>query len=224
VIFNLSFCDQTAYAVPANPNLFSTISSLASFYDNATSGYYQFFKNALAQIPCNTTASSKYSLARTCDDCAAAYKQWLCAVTIPRCTDFSSNQTGLQPRSMVNPFPDGTSLPDVASYANLSAPFRMSRNPAIDQYVMPGPYKEILPCDDLCHGIVQSCPSSMGFACPRPGQLGFNTSYGTRSKQGPLMCSYPGADFDEIVSNAGVAIKPHVLMIIALVVMMWGFA
>jgi calcium channel MID1 len=218
VVFNLSFCDQTAYAVPGNPNNFPNMTSLASFYDNGASQYYQNFQNVLAQIPCNTTSTAQYSLARNCDDCAAAYKAWLCSVYIPRCTDFSSDLPWLRPRSMIHPFPNGTMLPpEVVSVANQSAFLSSSRNPMIDQYVNPGPYKEILPCDDLCYNIVQSCPSSMSFGCPLPGRTSFNQSYGIKSKT-QVTCNYPGPNYDQITSGSG-TIMPHLLMFVALVVM-----
>lgn len=198
--------------------------SLASFYDNAATQYFQFFQNSLAQIPCNTTSSAQYSLARTCDDCVSAYKDWLCAVTIPRCTDFSSDLPWLQPRSMINPFPNGTTLSaETISFANQSAALSSSRYPPIDQVVMPGPYKEILPCDDLCYGIVQSCPSSMQFGCPLPGRTGFNASYGLRSSGGQLTCNFPGAEFDQSFTGGSGTTEPRVWIMIAMVVMILGF-
>ena len=80
---------------------------------------------------------------------------------------------------------------------------RNSRNPIIDEQVLPGPYKEVLPCDDLCYNVVQSCPASMGFSCPLPGDIGFNQSYGRRpegeagapEKSTVITCNYPGASY-----------------------------
>lgn len=197
--------------------------SLASFYDNATSEYYNSFKNALAQVPCNTTASAQYSLARNCDDCAAAYKNWLCAVNIPRCADYSSESPWLQPRNVVSPYPNGTVLPDeITSFANQSLALRSSRNPQIDQFIMPGPYKEVLPCDSLCYNIVQSCPSSLGFGCPQPGNVAFNSSYGIKSDLpgGELTCNYPGAEFAAFISGAGRTTQPLLWMILVSLMMM----
>ena len=47
----------------------------------------------------------------------------------------------------------------------------------IDAQINPGPYKEILPCIDLCYNLEQSCPAALGFACPLEGH-GMNYSYG----------------------------------------------
>lgn len=201
VIFNLSFCDQVAYAVPSNPNNFANFSSLAAFYDNATQETYQYFDYSLQQIPCETTSSAQYSLARTCDDCAFAYKSWLCSVTIPRCTDYSSNLSWLQERNVVQRFENGSSLPpSIVDPARDVRYLNQSRVPAIDTVVRPGPYKEVLPCQDLCYNIVQSCPASMGFGCPQPGDMGFEHSYGIRpngsaDQNGQITCNYPGAAY-----------------------------
>jgi calcium channel MID1 len=103
---------------------------------------------------------------------------------------------------MGQPFPNGTFLPD--ELRSTTSPFlRNSRNPVIDEKVVPGPYKEVLPCDDLCYNVVQSCPASMGFMCPLPGNIGFNQSYGTRplgvegivQKSTQITCNYPGAAY-----------------------------
>lgn len=181
---------------------------------------YQNFNYSLQQIPCNTTSSAQYSLAKTCDDCAAAYKQWLCAVTMPRCEDFSANMAWLQPRNMAQRFINSSSLPPTSQFLQqdlLNAPYvpmngapgdsaawsqtyasvfasNSSRNPdIIDQTIMPGPYKEVLPCDDLCYSLVQSCPASFGFGCPTSGR-GLELDYGKRSGDSSnLTCSYLGA-------------------------------
>jgi calcium channel MID1 len=203
IIYNLSFCDQTAYAVPSNPNNFPNMTSLAAFYDNYTSSMYKYFEKVIALTPCETTSSAQYSLARTCEDCAKAYKSWLCAVTIPRCTDFTSTNPWLQERAMGQPFPNGTFLsPSQVALANTTGNMAIngSRNPSIDSVVVPGPYKEVLPCDKFCYELVQSCPASMGFGCPLPGQQGFNESYSIMPEGGgdefgvitTITCNSPG--------------------------------
>ncbi|KAJ5042987.1 uncharacterized protein L3040_004376 [Drepanopeziza brunnea f. sp. 'multigermtubi'] len=181
VIHKLSFCDQTAYSVPSNPNVFPNMSALAAFYDNATQASFANFEKVLAQIPCETTSTAQYSLARNCADCREAYKTWLCAVSIPRCTDFTKEKDWLQARAMGQPFPNGTLLPEAdRALANITAGVNASRNSRIDDLLVPGPYKEVLPCDELCFNLVRSCPASMGFGCPQFGDIGFNESYGVK--------------------------------------------
>ena len=202
LIYGLTFCDQVAYSVPSNPNRISTASSLAAFYDNSTRAIYANFQRVLAQTPCEITSSAQYSLVRTCHDCAEAYKAWLCAVNIPRCTDMTSTLPWLQTRAVDQAFPNGTyldpSLIDVSGYGTTAG--KNSRNTNIDQFINPGPYKEVLPCQELCHTLVSSCPASIGFDCPRPGQIGFNTSYGHMptgsvddgGRNTNITCNFPG--------------------------------
>ncbi len=62
----------------------------------------------------------------------------------------------------------------------------------IDKRIEPGPYKEMLPCKDLCYHLVQSCPSALQFACPLEGK-GLNYSYGHhRMGDTEWKCNWPG--------------------------------
>jgi calcium channel MID1 len=206
LMYNLSFCSEVAYAVPSNPDKFSPVTglpNLAALYDSNAAQMYQYFNYSLQQIPCNTTSSAQYSLARNCDDCARAYKQWLCAVTIPRCADLSNPSSYLAARNLGQPFPNGTSISPssaasfgVTSQQLLSLASNTSRSSLIDERIRPGPYKEVLPCEDLCYDLVQSCPAALGFACPLAGK-GLELSYGKRvnMSEGLLTCSYLGAAF-----------------------------
>lgn len=196
LIYNLSFCDTVGYAVPANPNN-PNVSSLASFYDNYTSSAFDNFNKSIEQIPCDTTSVAQWSLAANCSTCKYAYKKWLCAVTIPRCADYSSTERYLQPRAVSQRFINGSSptteFGDLTfSNANKSVWYlSSSRVSQIDSMVKPGPYKEILPCIGLCYGIVQNCPALLGFGCPLAGK-GQNYSYGYVT-DGSLTCNIPGA-------------------------------
>lgn len=202
MVFNLSFCSDVAYAVPGNPKAIPAAADLAAIYDNNANASYQNFSLSLQQISCNTTSTSQYSLVRTCDDCARAYKNWLCAVSIPRCADYSANATFLQARNVGQSFVNGSFLgSDVIKNSSFTDRvfLNSSRNPIIDTQIKPGPYKEVLPCDDLCYSLIQSCPASLGFDCPRPGR-GLERSYGKRSTDGSITCSYLGAY--ELISAA----------------------
>ena len=270
LLFNLSTCPNLAHAVPSSPAFELDTPSLMSLYDSAAAALLQNFTYSLAQIPCNTTQTAQYSLARNCADCASAYRNWLCAVTIPRCDDFSSGSIYGQPRN-VNPlskFVTGNRLNDFAppgqndsipsailfdtSYMPMpSAPAQFpflnqslaaalssnqSRNAlagcgtdldaaqppvpldpttpdpttscGIDADIRPGPYTEILPCDEYCNELVRACPASFGFACPARGR-GLERSYGRLNADGTasgpggaLMCSFDGAIVN---GSAGVA-------------------
>ena len=198
LIHDLSFCSDVAYAVPSNLTLANDTAALGVVYDNYTSDMYQNFNKSLQQIPCNTTASAQYSLAVNCTDCAHAYKDWLCAVTIPRCEDFSNEADYLQPRAVgydfigdyVGKFNGNPSLSPVNKALRYT---NQSRSQHIDDVIRPGPYKELLPCEDLCYGLVRSCPAALGFSCPLEGH-GLNYSYGKPKPAGRDLstCNFPG--------------------------------
>ncbi|KAK5076559.1 hypothetical protein LTR64_005961 [Lithohypha guttulata] len=204
LMYNLTFCSEVAYAVPSNPERYSPLDGLpdlAAVYDSYASQMYQYFNYSLQQIPCNTTASAQYSLARNCDHCASAYKQWLCAVTIPRCEDWDNNEDYLQPRNVAANFTNGTIPAWVLNPSSQdqillnSVQSNSSRNAQIiDSVIEPGPYKEVLPCIDLCYDLVQSCPAALGFGCPQGKYQ--NQSYQVRDPDsGVLRCSYLGAAY-----------------------------
>jgi len=195
VIFNLTLCDGLQYAAPGNSTLFPSSESLAAFYDNYTQTMYANFDKALQQVACDAPPEGQWSLVRNCTDCRRAYKDWLCSVSIPRCEDFSSiDRPNLQMRNIKAPFANGSFVDQALlnKYGDNLA-YTSSRNAAIDEQVQPGPYKELLPCDDVCYNLYQSCPSALGFACPVPANPGFDTSYGRRNPDGSLSCNYQGS-------------------------------
>ncbi|KAI8059115.1 stretch-activated Ca2+-permeable channel component-domain-containing protein [Gongronella butleri] len=139
LIHDLSFCDHVAYSVLADAT--QDIKNISQSYDTYASGLYQPFATAISQFNCNTT---QYSLVRNCLDCERDYKRWLCAVTIPRCTD-NDNAT------------------NAATYTYGAG---SARNDWIQQTYNPNGYTEMLPCIDLCYQVVQSCPPFLQFSCP----------------------------------------------------------
>ncbi|KAJ5888916.1 hypothetical protein N7495_008957 [Penicillium taxi] len=190
VLFNLDFCSEVAYAVPSNPNV--STSEMRQIYDDHAKRYFTNFSYSLQQIQCNTSQESMYSLAVNCDDCATAYKQWLCSVTIPRCADFTSTASYLQIRNAGQNFINGSALPEDSALRQ-SVVTNQSRNTLIDTNIKPGPYKEILPCSDICYNMVKKCPSALGFGCPAGKWM--NSSYGFRDPNGDITCSYLGAAY-----------------------------
>ncbi|PYH86612.1 putative cora family metal ion transporter [Aspergillus uvarum CBS 121591] len=189
LVYDLSFCSEVAYAVPSNSS--AQTSTLRTFYDDNAESLYQNFNYSLQQVQCNASSETMFSLAVSCDSCAEAYKQWLCAVTIPRCQDFSSTDSFLQVRNAGQAFLNGTSIANSSLLTNPAT--NRSRNSLIDTDIKPGPYKEILPCQDVCHSLVRNCPSALGFSCP-VGQW-LNSSYGVRDSNGDITCSYLGAAY-----------------------------
>ncbi|CAO1603974.1 hypothetical protein XANCAGTX0491_007547 [Xanthoria calcicola] len=201
IIYNLPFCKDVAYAVPSNPIFHPNVTELGLLYDRYTNESYQNFSKSLQQIPCDTTDSAKYSLARNCQDCDDAYRAWLCAVSIPRCEDLSASSDDnrhLLPRNIAQQFINGSAVPNETT-GNLFSPenkttshYGVSRNRMIDVKIQPGPYKEMLPCKDLCYHLTQSCPAALQFACPLESR-GLNYSYGHhRQGEKEWYCNWPG--------------------------------
>lgn len=153
LIYDLEFCDQVAYSVPTGSGTFEAdVRTIATQYDNQALEKFAPFNTSLSQYNCETT---QYSLVRNCTDCYRDYKNWLCAVTIPRCTDSSSSGDLSQGTDNVEAAP---ALRDISVNA--------SRNPWIDETMAPGEWTELLPCIDLCYYVVQSCPPFLQFYCP----------------------------------------------------------
>lgn len=214
LMFDLDFCSEVAYAVPANTAIYPDRSGLAARYDSYAADLYKNFTYSMEQIACNASSDSRYSPAVGCDDCADAYKEWLCAVSIPRCEDYSAGYDWLQPRNVAQSYSNGTYLSaDILNstyYPMMGAPTlpgspawsqtlnstfasnRSRNHEIIDLDIMPGPYKEVLPCEDLCYSLVQKCPAAMGIGCPAKGK-GLERSYGTRDDPEMIKCSYLGA-------------------------------
>jgi len=128
--------------------------------------------------------------------------------------DYSSNLTYLASRSsntlfynasanvsQLHPYsPSLNAQEEDEFYKNASSQAKLfggvavqSRNPLIDKVIKPGEYKEVRPCTDLCWSLVQSCSSGFGFNCPEMGSWGESVSYGLRSDDGDVTCSYLGA-------------------------------
>jgi calcium channel MID1 len=198
VIFDLDFCDSVAYAVPSNSSFKDKDNELRALYDNITEAYYKNFTNSLAQVACDTAGEAQYSLARTCKDCERDYKNWLCSVLIPRCEDWDADGEWLQERNVNAPFSDGslTFTGNVSLEINNTKRNRLgyntTRNPGIDPVVPNRPYKEMLPCEDLCFDLVRSCPPQLKFSCPNSPAK--ELTYGKRDpNEVELRCNFPNA-------------------------------
>lgn len=191
LITDLEFCHEVAYAVPMTS--LSTLQAsgtsgsangtiridVRNFYDDFTSNLMDNFMHVLGQYDCT---KSQYSLIRNCTDCERSYRRWLCAVSIPRCTDVEDitdpNNVGYQapatpdPSVAENPYLIDRSHGAVVVERNTStsrgAIAQLRQNPLMN----PGSYGEVLPCIDLCYDVVQGCPNFLGFNCPVKNMVG----------------------------------------------------
>ncbi|CAB4253564.1 similar to Saccharomyces cerevisiae YNL291C MID1 N-glycosylated integral membrane protein of the ER membrane and plasma membrane [Maudiozyma barnettii] len=142
LIHSLGFCSDVAYSVPTSSLYLGNKTLLAEAYENISRSLYANFSKALQLIPCDTESDARYSPLRTCDDCAESYRNWICSVSIPRCTTGTSSYYMFRNKNE-------------------------NRNSYIDDNIKPlRNYFEILPCIDMCYAIVRDCPSDFGFSCP----------------------------------------------------------
>lgn len=177
LIYDLDFCDQVAYSVPNSENLSNE--AVKELYDNRAKSLFSNFSKALQQIACNTTDNAKYSPIRTCSDCHDSYKNWLCSVTIPRCS--TRNITGYKYREVGK-----------------------SRNNFINDVIQPqNAYYEILPCVNVCHAMVRDCPADFEFQCPKKDNDTISLSYYWDDGGKYATCNYVG----NTLSNTSNAIK-----------------
>lgn len=176
LIYDLEFCNRVAYSVPALGNRTQEDdeekNSTKQIYDNFVKNLYQNFSKALQQVACDTVPEAIYSNVRSCDDCADSYRDWLCAVSIPRCV--AKNATGYQLRNDTS-----------------------QRNDFIKDIIRPvEDYYEILPCVNVCHAIVRDCPSDFAFQCPtRNESIAFSYYWAEDTGTQWPSCNYVGKMF-----------------------------
>lgn len=226
VVTDLEFCDEIQYAVPGNDGKFNN-TELAKVYDMQAKTLYDNFLKVMQQIQCEADRTSRYSLARTCEDCKRAYKRWLCTVSLPRCEDFLSGSRFSVVRNVNQAFPNGTLLPAEVRQELAKMPAQnASRNSFIDETIQPGPYNEIMPCDDICYQVVQSCPAKIRFKCPQPGMYGFNMTYGRRDANSTVVsCNFPGEARTRTsvgaVTAPGLGLLSCIVSLFSVSMMMW---
>ena len=142
LIFGLDFCSDVAYSVPTSSFSVGNKTLMAQTYDHIAEALYANFSKALQLISCDADKDARYSPVMTCDDCAEAYRDWVCAVSIPRCSTTSSQYYIHRDKSH-------------------------NRNDYLNKFIKPlDDYYEILPCIDMCYTLVRNCPSDFQFSCP----------------------------------------------------------
>ncbi|ODV81446.1 uncharacterized protein CANTADRAFT_19081 [Suhomyces tanzawaensis NRRL Y-17324] len=188
LIYDLEFCDRVAYSVPTNKD--GSKDSVKQLYDDQAKNLFTNFSKALQQIACNTTADAVFSPVRTCEDCADSYKDWLCAVTIPRCS--TRNVTGYKYRETND-----------------------SRNDFILNTIEPNlPYYEVLPCLNVCQAIVADCPADFQFSCPKKNVSIEKSYYFDLGGRYPT-CNYVGTE--KVVSSRGLRNTVNWLLLLVVV-------
>lgn len=131
---------------------------LLSLYNSSMSGSVTNFSLALSTFPCDgylRQRQGQYSRVRTCDQCLSAYTNWLCAIRMPRCTDYHSS-------------PEASNITtELRTFQRTAA--NESRTTFLPDAAFP--YSEVPPCLDTCHLVQASCPPVINkvFGCPLEG-------------------------------------------------------
>ena len=165
LLHDLPFCPDLAYSVPSPPEM--STADLISLYNNSLSRSIENFNLTLSTFPCEGALRQRqgqYSRVRTCAQCLSAYTSWLCAMRMPRCTDYDASEEARNTSAEIRTFP------------RIAA--NESRTTSLPASAFP--YSEVPPCLDTCHLVEASCPPVINsvFSCPLEG-ITAEQSYGT---------------------------------------------
>ncbi|KZT01898.1 uncharacterized protein LAESUDRAFT_662995 [Laetiporus sulphureus 93-53] len=164
IVHSLPFCPTVSYAAPIDvanaPNGVTASQLPSSVTDNLLSGYANFTV-MLTTLACGRDL---YSPLVTCADCQAAYRTWLCFVSLPRCAEDANATSSTSVSSTVTPSP-ALQMQDAAN----------PRSPYLPSF--PQNYTAVLPCLEVCNAADRACPPFLGFQCPKP-QYTAAMSYG----------------------------------------------
>ncbi|MCO5598692.1 hypothetical protein L7F22_052790 [Adiantum nelumboides] len=186
LVYDIDFCPSVAYSIPVSPSV-STEKALSII--NATfSPNFANFSATLDTFPCGDKSFGQYSALQTCGMCKNAYRDWLCAVTMPRCTDSLpsvNNQTSAA-------YPDPFALMGIETPLNTDLlPYIINRkNDSRQAYIDAengldaGDYGEVLPCIYTCYAVASSCPQPLiQWYCPL-WDITAQSQYGTFADAG----------------------------------------
>lgn len=151
IVHSLPYCPTVNYAVPIAPPPFP-------FTAHATNTLPNTVVDPLLQVLTNFTVSlttfacgrDQYSPLVSCADCQQAYRNWLCAVWFPRCSEAA-------PES-------GSDSQKPMSALQAQAPSATPRSPGLSP--ISSSYDVLLPCLETCTAADRACPNFLGFKCP----------------------------------------------------------
>lgn len=186
LVYDVDFCPSVAYSIPVSPSV-STEKAL-TIINETFSPNFANFSATLDTFPCGDKSFGQYSALQTCGLCKNAYRDWLCAVTMPRCTDSLptvNNQTSAA-------YPDPFDLMGIETPLNTDLlPYIINRkNDSRQAYIDAengldaGSYGEVLPCIYTCYAVASSCPQPLiQWYCPL-WDITAQSQYGTFADAG----------------------------------------
>lgn len=183
LVHSLPYCPSVSYAVPLPfpefPAQVHDSTTLPASLTDPLLGYLTNFTMSLLTFACGRDL---YSPIQSCAGCQAAYRKWLCTISLPRCGEYpsSSSSSSTITASPTNAITNtnGVSVTTtstqtsalVAQTAGVSP--RNENLPAFDAN-----YTALLPCIETCTATDRACPNFLGFKCPSTA-FNANSSYG----------------------------------------------
>ena len=173
IVYSLPYCPSTSYAVPLPnpPNGAPAYDStnLPSSLSDPILTYMSNFTTTLATFACGRDL---YSPLQSCVGCQVAYRKWLCAVSIARCSEASPGSS-----SSTSELPSGTAQQPFSALVP-QATDAPSRSPSVLNMTSLGTqWNALLPCLETCTAVDRACPYFLGFKCPVV-RFNANASYG----------------------------------------------
>ena len=169
LVHGLPYCPTTAYSVPLpEPPDSAPAYNASNLPDTLATPLLAYLSNFTASLLVTACGRDFYSPLQTCADCQAAYRRWLCAVSLPRCGEFPQDQQQQRQRQQqqqqavvpaLSPQPSGTT----------------PRNAALGNSTE---YTALLPCIETCNAADRACPVFLGFRCPDAKVSTAQQSYG----------------------------------------------
>ncbi|CAO1615946.1 unnamed protein product [Parajaminaea phylloscopi] len=185
LVHDIDFCPQVAYSIPVGRGI--PTEQALSVINATVSPNYANFSRTMSTFPCDDPDFGQYSTVRSCVDCKRAYQDWLCAVTMPRCTD-----------PLDDPLSQSAAVLDIDSMngrqSNLNTdllPYIVNRNASTSRQKYFGgdlqvseTYGEVLPCLYTCLFVQRNCPGPLlAWSCPQ-WDITAQSDYGTFADAG----------------------------------------
>ncbi|KAK0552203.1 stretch-activated cation channel mid1 [Tilletia horrida] len=189
LVTNLDYCPSVAYSIPISPDVPTDVAIAAA--NLTVTPNLQNFTTTINTFPCGSKQFGQYSFVSTCDDCINAYRDWVCGVVLPRCTDPLTDPDDQSAASQ-----NGKDLTGASTGTNTRLlPYIVNRNvngsstsrsPIVDSVLKPGEYGELLPCIYTCHFVSRACPPINGWTWTCPDwDMTAQQDYGTFADAGP---------------------------------------
>lgn len=186
LVYDVDFCPSVAYSIPVGRDV-STQHAL-NVINQTIFPNFANFSSTIGSFPCGSEEFGEYSPVQTCDTCKTAYRDWLCAVAMPRCADplptVSGNTTAasydvLDLTGSSTGINEAT-LPYILNRQNNSRQSYIDSEDGLDARS----YGEVLPCIYTCYFVARSCPQPLiEWACPQ-WDITAQGSYGTFADAG----------------------------------------